>query len=379
LREGSLGEEIPDSYVSYFSRFLDSLTSRFTGSLYRYITPSESVYWVAYEGFHLGKTYVGKVSMTLSPVLNTWSLTGWKLRGAWMELTGDFHQWARAVPYTHDIDPRTRDPLYVYEFELAVYAEDYKRKVEMDYPWVSEERLSNYMVLPMRDVQTVRLIPEVLDDSGVNEKDYYKLKVLPGYVHGTVRHRSPYKMLPRGMLVQQIAIVTVSRRDFKLRAASNYAWDSYWQRKDMLAYPPNYEKALDIYGRLDFVTTYRTDDIEAACLSSFIPMDVCWELIDEIVDEIKGIYSMFNVSVEYVDRRGRRTPYTTPAVVVSSEARMLFRSFPDMFKTPEEAEHFLKWWHAGYDEAFKYLADFLFNERVYRRVRLRDDPEVMEG
>jgi hypothetical protein len=373
-----LPEPIPYDYVDYFSKFIDSLVSRFEGRLYRYITPNESVYWVAYEGFHLGKTYVRKVSMTLSPVLYTWSLAGWNLRGAWMELTGDFHQWARAVPYTHDVDPRTRDPLYVYEFEMAVYAEDYEHKVRMDYPWVSEDRLSNYMVLPIRDVQTVRLIPEVLDGRGMNEKDYFKLKVLPGYVHGTVRYRSPHTLLPKKTLVQQIAVVTVSKRDLKVRAASNYAWDTYWQQRHMLAHPPNYERALEIYGRWDFVTTYYTDDIEGTCLSSFIPLDQCWEVMNEIVDEITGIYGMFNASVEYVDRRSRHTPRTT-AGAASTHALALFKSFPELFRTAEEAEHFLKWWHAGYDEAFKYLADFLFNERVYRRRRLRDDPEVVEG
>jgi hypothetical protein len=318
-----------------------------------------------------------KVSLTLSPVLYTWSLVNWNLRGAWLELTGDFYRWARAVAYTHEVDPRTGDLLYVYEFEFAVYAEDYKRKVQMDYPWVSEERLSNYMILPIRDVQTVRLIPEVLESSGMNEKDYFKLKVLPGYVHGRVRSRSPHRMLPRRMLVQQLAIVTVTRRDLKVRAASNYAWDTYWQQRHMLAHPPNYERALVTYGKSDFVTTYYTNNIEEACLSSFIPINLCWEMIYEIVDEITGIYGMFDMPVEYVDRRSPRAPRTAVGLV-STQALALYQSFPELFTTAEEAQHFLKWWHASYDEAFKYLSDFLRNERMYRRIRLRDDPEVVE-
>jgi len=372
-----LSEPIPLDYIEYFSRFLDSLVSQFEGHLYRYITPAESVYWVAFDGFHLGRTHMKKVSMTLSPVLCTWSLAAWNLRGAWIELVGDFYNWARAVPYTHDTDPRTKDALYIYEFEMAVYAEDYKRKVEMEYPWVSEERLSNYMILPTRDVQTARLIPEVLDSNGMNERDYFKLKVLPGYVHGKVKSRSPYKMLPRRMLVQQLAIVTVTRKDFKVRAASNYAWDSYWQKRGMLAHPPDYEGVLEAYQLWGFSTTYYTYNIEDTCLSSFIPMDLCWELIDEIVDEITGIYGMFDMPVEYVDRRTPHTPRTV-AGAISSHALELYRNFPEMFRTAEEAQHFLKWWHGTFEDAVRYLREFIDNERLYRRIRLRDDPEVAE-
>jgi hypothetical protein len=375
-----LREEIPEAYVSYFAKFLDSLASQFEGRLYRYITPAESVYWVAYEGFHLGRTYTKKISMTLSPVLYTWSLVNWNLRGVWLELAGDFYDWARAVPYTYEVDPRTKDPIYVYEFEIAVYTEDYEHKVRMDYPWVSDERRSNYMVLPIRDVQMARLNPEAVE-GGINEKDYFKLKVLPSYIHGRVLYRHPYRLLPRRVLVQQLAIATVARRDLKVRVATNYAWDWYWQQRHMLAYPPNYEKALDAYKKWDFVTVYQADEIESTCLSSYIPMDVCWELIDEVADEIIGIYDTFGVSAKYTDRRASKPSHVAVMVlgVVSSEARALYRSFPNLFASPEEAEHFLKWWHSTYEEAFKYLSAFLWNERVYRRIRLRDDPEVAEG
>jgi hypothetical protein len=348
--------------------------------VYRYITPNESAYWVAYDGFHLGRSHVRKVSMTLSPVLYTWSLAAWKLRGAWIELTGDFYNWAKAVPYTHETDPRTKDPLYVYEFEVAVYAEDYEHKVRIDYPWVEEEKLSNYMVIPIRDVQMVRLIPEALE-GGINDKDYFKLKVLPGYIHGRVLYRHPYTLLPRRLLIQQLAIVTVTRRDYKVRSATNYAWDRYWQRKGMLAYPSNYEKALNAYKRWDFVTVYHADEIEATCLSSYIPMDVCWELMNEVANEIIGIYDTFGVSAEYSGRIASKPSRVAVMVLgmVSNEARALYRSFPELFASPEEAEHFLKWWHGTYEDAVRYLREFINNERVYRRIRLRDDPEVVEG
>jgi hypothetical protein len=373
-----LDEEIPDSYVSYFTKFLDSLTSRFAGSLHRYITPAESVYWVAFDGFHLGRVYRKKVSMTLSPVLYTWSLASWKQRYAWIELTGDFHDWAKAVPYTWTIDPLCSDPVYVYEFEMAVYAEDYKLRVQEKYPWLTEEKLQDYLIVPIEDISMARLIPEALEE-GLNEKDYFKLKILPGYIHEGVYKRSPYRMMPRRLLIQQLAIVTVTRKDPKLRYATSIAWDKYWEPKGMLSYPPRYDRALEEYDKWSFTYNYELNDIENVCISSFVPLNVCWEIVDEIVDEIQSIYGFFNVTVRYTDRRMPSVAQAVEEATVSSQALELYTGFPKLFRAPAEAEHFLKWWHASYDEAFKYLEDLLKNERMYRRIRLRDDPEVVEG
>jgi hypothetical protein len=371
-------DDIPESYIDYFAKFLDSLTSRFQGRLYRYITPPESAYWVAYDGFHLGRSHVRKVSMTLSPVLYTWSLISWNLRGAWIELTGDFYNWAKAVPYTWAVDPLASDPTYVYEFEMAVYTEDYKRKVEMEHPGMSEERLQNYLVLPIRDVSMVRLIPEALE-GGLNEKDYFKLKVLPGYIHGAVYQRSPYKMMPKDLLIQQLAIVVVTKNDTKLRYATGIAWDKYWEPKGMLSYPPNYEIAMQYYWRWSFKYNYQLDDIENACISSFVPLNVCWEIADEVVNEIQGIYGFFDRTIKYTDRRKPARVEAVEEAVASSQALELYTTFSQLFRAPSEAQHFLKWWHGTYEDAVRYLREFMLNERVYRRVRLRDDPEVMEG
>jgi hypothetical protein len=371
-----LAEVIPVDYINYFAKFLDSLTERFKGYLYRYITPSESVYWVAYDGFHLGRSYVKKVSMTLSPMLYTWSLASWKQRYEWIGLMGDFYTWAKAVPYTYELDPNTRDPLYVYEFEMAVYAEDYKQKLREEHPWMSEEGILNSLILPIKDVSMVRLIHEALEE-GINEKDYFKLKVLPGYVHGSVYHRSPYKMLPRRMLAQQLAVVAVTKKDFKVRYASNYTWDNYWEEKRVLSYPPNYEKALKAYQRQVFTYTYDADDIESVCIFSYVPLGVCWELMDEIVDEIEGIYSFFDVTVKFTGlRKGAKAEEVTPT---TSQGLALYSSFPQLFRTPYEAEHFLKWWHGTYEDALRYLEEFIRNERLYRSIWLGFDPEVREG
>jgi hypothetical protein len=370
-----LGEEIPEAYVSYFSKFIDSLISEFPGRLYRYITPSESAFWVAYDGFHLGRTYTKKISMTLSPVLCTESVPG--LRGVWLELTGDFHGWAKAVPYTRDNDPNTGDMLVPYEFELAVYAKDYERKVREERPLLGSAGVEKYLVIPIKDLSMARLLPEALE-GGVNEKDYFKLKILPEYVHGVAYSRNPYKMLPRRLLVQQLAIVTVAMYDAKIRYATAYIWDLYWSEKKMLSGKPDFEGARTWYEEHNFLKRYYASNIENVCTYSYIPSDVCRELMDDIVDEITGIYSMFDVEVKFIDV-GVTVEPRKESQIISQKALALYSAFPELFKTPYESEHFLKWWHGTYEEAVMYLEEFLWNERRYRRVWLRYDPEVVEG
>jgi len=372
-----LGEEIPESYIDYFSKFLDSLVNMFSGRLYRYITPSESVFWVAYDGFHLGRTYTKKISMTLSPVLCTESVQG--LRGVWLELTGDFYEWAKAVPYTREYDPVTEDMLVPYEFELAVYAKDYERKVREERPSLSSSEVKEYLIISISDLSMARFLSEALKE-GVNERDYFKLKVLPEYVHGVAYSRNPFKMLPRRLLVQQLAIVTVAMYDAKMRYATAYAWDWYWYRSErkMLSGRPDFEGALTFYEEHRFIKTYYASNIETACMHTYIPLDVCRELIDEIANEITGIYNMFDVEVKFTDSRVRAEPVER-ARTVAREALTLYTSFSELFGTPYEAEHFLKWWHSTYKEAVMYLEEFLRNERMYRRVWLEYDPEVVEG
>lgn len=371
-------EVIPDDYIRYFARFLDELTGRFEGRLYRYITPAESPYWVAFNGFHLGRSHMKKVSMTLSPVLYVWALSTWRLRYGWLELTGDFYYWAKAVPYTYEVDPLTKDPTYPYEFELAIYAEDYERKVEMEQPWLSGERLQDHVVVPVKDVSMSRLLPEALE-GGLNEKDYYKLKVLPGYIHGRVYYRSPYRMLARRLLVQQLALVTILKFDSKMRVATGYAWDRYWEGKAKIAYPPDYEKAMRLYWSRGFYTNYDPSDIEHTCTFTYVPLEVCWELSDEIFDEIKVIYGFFDVNIRYTGKMRPVAVESIEEVTVSRHALELFNAFPQLFRAPAEAEHFLKWWHGSYGDAVRYLREFIENERLYRRMWLRLDPEVTEG
>jgi hypothetical protein len=370
-----MSEPIPSDYIEYFSKFLDSLVNMFPGRLYRYITPSESAFWVAYDGFHLGRTYTKKISMTLSPVLCIESVPG--IRGAWLELTGDFYSWAKAVPYTRDHDPNTGDILVPYEFEMAVYAKDYERKVKEERSLLGDEEAEKYLVIPIKDLSMARLLPEALKE-GLNEKDYFKLKILPEYVHGAAYSRSPYRMLPRKLLVQQLAIVTVAMYDAKIRHATAYAWDLYWSERKMLSGRPDFEGALTWYEEHRFKKTYYASNIEHVCAYSYIPSDVCKELMDDIANEITGIYGMFDVEVRFVDMRVRVEP-GKELRAISQNALALYRSFPELFRTPYEAEHFLKWWHGTYEDAVMYLEEFLWNERRYRRVWLRYDPEVMEG
>jgi hypothetical protein len=146
----------------------------------------------------------------------------------------------------------------------------------------------------------------------------------------------------------------------------------------MIAYPPDYEKALRLYRVRGFWTSYDLGDIEHTCTYSYVPVEVCWEVADDVAEEIQSIYGFFDVTIRYTGAKKPTEPTVEPSLV-SRHALELYRVFPQFFGTPSEAEHFLKWWHGTYEDALRYIKEFLENERLYRRVWLRYDPEVVEG
>jgi len=63
--------------------------------------------------------------------------------------------------------------------------------------------------------------------------------------------------------------------------------------------------------------------------------------------------------------------------MVSSRAWELHLRFPDVFKTPEEADAWLKWTLDDSEEAILAQVEKARRTRLQRKVKPEDDPEVV--
>jgi hypothetical protein len=342
---------LPEELINYYQGFIDWLDNAFKHQLFRYGSPNESAYWVAYEGFNIAKSEYQKLSMTLSPVLFTAFLPG--ARAILIGFGDWIYEDARAVPYTYSRDPLTLDPLYPYEFELAIYykpAQGYSTSF-----------------LDVGNVNYARLIRGV----NMSTSDYKKAKVLPYFKHGRAYGRYPSSLLDDGSLAQFLAVTSVLQYDSKMEMVFDYAWDKYWADRNKIAREPEYAHAIYGYALTTYRTYYTDESIYYICSKSMVPSHKCEEIYSDIVRRIKYIYGLVGVEVDiYIGESAM------PERQASSKAYVLYNMFPDLFSSPQEAESTLKWWHEDFDSLVRYLNKY--RERRYEpKMSVDQDPEAV--
>jgi hypothetical protein len=322
---------IPEVLVDYFQGFIDSFS--IFRRPFRYGTPDESAYWVAYSGFKVREGYRGKMCCTLSPVLYVGNLLGY-LRPLWLELSDRVYDLARAVPYTRGGDPITNDQVLPWEFELSVYyapAHGYATEF-----------------LSVEEIHLARIIRGL----SIQESLYRKAKALPIFLYGRSYARYNYTMMPEWLLVKQIAVVTVLRRDYKMAAAFAYSWDKYWEGLNKLTGLPDYARAIVDYERRLFEEYIPYESIQVAFQNSYIPPDKARDFFDLVVDEIRRLYALVGAEIRFFGGASYRIPRST------DEGYRLYYCFPHLFADPEEAESTLKWWFGSYEDLVRCLEEF---------------------
>jgi len=376
-----LGEvTIPDAFIDFFHGWLDSVVKKFEPCYFRYATPREFAYWVAYDGFKLKQNRWKKFSMSISPVLYCGGLSDLDVRRGHLTLTGDAYMYAKAVPYTHGRDPRTGDKLIPAEFELAVYTADYvEEKVLSQNPWLERERAEEMAVIPITDVHMARVIELPPEQSRLTESEYRKLKVLPFYLYEKVYYDYVHELVPRKMLVEQLALVTIIVNDVKLERAIMYAWDKYWEEKGLLAGPPNYASTLAEFATFSHKGSYSAHHIISPCRFNLIPEKTCIELAPRVAEVIEQIYAMFNLPVVVGAAAAEPRSTASTTAVVSPEAHSLYLQFPDVFGDPLAAEMLLKWFCGGYEDLVLYLEERRRSRLLERTVVVSEDPAAVRG
>jgi hypothetical protein len=379
----ALGEAtIPDAFIDFFHKWLDSVVKKFEPCYFRYATPREFAYWVAYDGFKLKQNRWKKFSVSVSPVLYCGALTDFEARRGHLTLTGDVYAFAKAVPYTYGRDPKTGDTLIPAEFELSIYIDEYvEEKVRKEKPWLERGQAEEMAVIPITDVYMARVIELPPEQSRLTESEYRKLKVLPFYLYEKVYYDYVHELMPRKMLVEQLALVTVIVNDVKLNAAVGYAWDKYWEEKGLLAAPPNYARALTDFATISHKESYAAHHILTACRFSLIPENVCREITPRVAEVIEHIYSLFELPVTVRPEAAAPAPRTTAFTTagVSPEAHSLYLQFPDVFGDPLAAEMLLKWFCGSYEDLVLYLEERRRSKLLERTVVVSEDPAAVRG
>jgi hypothetical protein len=377
----ALGEAtIPGAFIDFFHGWLDRVVKKFEPCYFRYATPREFAYWVAYDGFKLKQNRWKKFSMSISPVLYCGGLKDLDVRRGHLTLTGDAYAFAKAVSYTHKSDPRTGDTLIPAEFELAVYTADYvEEKVLKQNPWLDRERAEEMAVIPITDVHMARVIELPPEQNRLTESEYRKLKVLPFYLYEKVYYDYVHELMPRKMLIEQLALVTIAVYDIKLERAIMYAWDKYWEEKGLLAGPPNYAGTLAEFATFTHKGSYTMHHIVSTCRLSIIPEKVCTELAPRVADVIEQIYAMFDLPVVVGAAVAEPRPTASTTAVVSPEAHSLYLQFPDVFEDPVAAEMLLKWFCGGYEDLVLYLEERRRSRLLERTVVVSEDPAAVRG
>jgi hypothetical protein len=370
---------IPDAFIDFFHKWLESVVKKFEPCYFRYATPREFAYWVAYDGFKLKQNKWKKLSVTISPVLFCGVLNDFDARRGHLALAGSVYGFAKAVPYTRRRDPKTGDALHPAEFELSIYIDEYiEGKVLKEKPWLEREQAEEMAVIPIADVHMARVIELPPDQSRLSEAEYRKLKVLPFYLYEKVYYDYVHELIPRKMLIEQLALVTIADYDVKLNYAIGYAWDKYWEARGLLAAPPDYAGALSMYAGFKHKESYSRGDIIMVCKMSLIPRRVCEELAGEVAEVIEYIYGLFELPTT-VEAKAESTPAVTSTAEVSGEAYSLYLMFPDIFGSPQAADMMLKWFCGSYEDLVLYLEEYRRNKVLYRTVVVSEDPAAVRG
>lgn len=374
---------IPDKIVGYFFDFLEDLLSVTGRKLYRYITPRESAFWVAYSGFDITKSETRKLSTTISPVLFLGEL--WDSdRPVVIEFTPGL--WLYGTPVTYNpeqTDPITKDGAFPWEFEVSCYLpadiKGYRGPVNL-LPY--EINATDFI-----EADTAIVYVWVHRGAELDVREYRKAKTLPYYLYGKAHLRYMHTMLPTNILIRQLAIVTTMTNDEKVKLAFMYAWNRYWEKEQLLYVKPKYRAILEEYDNWILVSPkyYKEEQEEhwiqygpiiKVCTSSMIPENVCIHLAPYIYNEILRIYSCFEES-EKRPVRGETVPVVKEKHRVQWEkALRLYEMFPDRFKTVEAAAMALKWWHESYDQLVKYLQE-LRKKRHLPKIRAEQDPDAI--
>jgi hypothetical protein len=322
--------------VEYFTRLIEDIVKQTRFKLYRYVTPPESPYWVAFDGFRVSESYIKKMCVTLSPVFYTYVLGEW-LRGAFIVFDKDLLDLAYAVAYTtrYPYDPVSGEYTYRYEMELAVH---YRPEKGYKTDFVRIDHISKAYLL--RGVQ-------------LTETEYRKAGVLPYYLHGRVYGIYPYTLLSEDLVKRLLALLIILRLDDKMDVAFAYTWDKYWEVYGRLSAKPNYGWAEKLYAQKEFKTAYTTKQIAMTCKGSLIPPEVCnGAFQSEVADIMRDIYGL--VGTEITVELEPYAEYGAPSKV-SSEALNLYRRFHDLLETPVDAERLIKWWFKDLESLEDYL------------------------
>ena len=270
---------IPQGLVEYFQDFIQRLREFTVDKLYRYVTPAESAYWVAYLGFDLEKPKYKKFSMSLSPVFNVAGLSTADMRTPIITLENTLFDSAKAVAYTYPIDPLTEDTTIPFELEMAIY---YPTKKIIDVDYVIEAKMLRNIAIP--------------------ESEYKRAKTLPIYIHGRSYARYNYTMLPLDLVVKYLAIATIIDHDGKMTDAFRYAWDAYWLDEGKLEVDKvNKLYIEEKYATSEFADIYPYRSPITTCTYCSIPYDVCRAIHEDVIKEIMNIYSIVGIEQRFMD------------------------------------------------------------------------------
>jgi hypothetical protein len=234
-----LSYEVFPDIVNYFQRFIDSIIYYTNYKVYRYAGSMEVPKWLDKDGFVTSQSCYYKISVTISPVLYTYHIGMY--RNTIIEFEPKLFYELLAVSYTSDtVDQISKDPLIPTEFELAGYDYDVLKQCPSVNEYARDRPVGLVPITYIRNSWIARGIE-------IPIYIYKKLKLLPYYLHDKVRVRYVHSLLPRDLLVKQLAIVTMLKYDIKMRYAFAYAWDDYFHRKQMLATVPNLEAAKEVF------------------------------------------------------------------------------------------------------------------------------------
>lgn len=344
---------IPEELVDYFQSHIELFLNYFRRQTFRFISASESAYWVAYEGFDLKKkTDCPKLSASLSPILYLNYLP--ELKAGFIRFSEQFFEEARAASYTYSYDPITDDMLAKHELEFAIY--------------YSPTRGYNKSFVDINVADVARLLRNV----SVDATDYKKAKTLPYYLHGRVYARYAYTLMPEYLLIKHVAMINVLHEDTKMSCAFGYAWDKYWEGYNKLETAPNYGNALYCYAINNFVTSYDMSSIHWMCVRSAVSDYACRRILNDVITEMRNIYGIVGASLSITDYHG----YSTSSIAAASEkGYRLYNMFPDLLESPQQADTMIKWWFGDFDSLVMYLKNYRL--RLYEpRVTAEQDPEV---
>jgi hypothetical protein len=344
---------IPEELVNYFQSFISDVDSRFRGTLFRYGGPPEGAFWVANNGFKVEETDTKKMCCTISPMLYVGLMQPCK--PTLMAIDGEIYDQSRVIPYTHDRDPVSRDPVYPMEFECSFY---YAPEFGYQTKFVDVRYLSWARVVRGVDLYIT---------------EYKRAKVLPVFLHGRPYARFGFTMLPSYLLIKQLAIVAVAAWDDKMKYALAYSWDKYWEPLGKLAAPPNYAWCLGFYESSEFKRYYDEYKLKKTLADNLIPQDRWGELMDPLRAEVNRIYGLVGVELVWTGSTASAPP---PSAAASDKAYELYSRFPDLLPSPEAAERAIKWWHSSYDDLVRYLE--LLRRESYEPTTNADlDPEAV--